>query len=83
MSDTGRLNQQGSNMYGVLPCPKCGSEFRVPYQNGSIECDDCRFVEPVTGDNDADDEEFPRAITNEIPTKTELVVEAPEYPDRG
>ncbi len=34
-----------TNMYGCTPCPKCGSELRVPYQCGRIECDNCGFTE--------------------------------------
>ena len=34
-----------ANMYGCLPCPKCGSEYRCPFLNGEdagmIVCDDC------------------------------------------
>ncbi len=35
----------GSNMFGILPCPKCGSEYRWPTQQGTIQCDDCGHVE--------------------------------------
>ena len=35
----------GANMYGCQPCPHCGGEYRVPYQDGRIECDDCGFKE--------------------------------------
>lgn len=38
-----------ANMYGCLPCPKCGSEYRASYDNGPdagmICCDDCGFKE--------------------------------------
>lgn len=34
------------NMYGCLPCPKCGGEYRWPDQKGTIWCDDCGFTEP-------------------------------------
>jgi len=44
-------SQQGANMYGCLPCPKCGSEYRWPQKGGPnyaevIVCDDCGFEEP-------------------------------------
>jgi hypothetical protein len=29
------------NMFGLLPCPNCGSTFRWPTQQGTIQCDDC------------------------------------------
>jgi hypothetical protein len=38
-----------ANIYGCLPCPKCGSEFRVPYdrvERVEIDCD-CGFVQPA------------------------------------
>jgi hypothetical protein len=32
------------NMYGCLPCPKCGSPYRCPYEKSKmIECDDCGY----------------------------------------
>lgn len=41
------------NMYGCLPCPKCGSVYRAGYEERptkgkprQIECDDCGFAEP-------------------------------------
>ena len=34
------------NMYGCLPCPKCGSEYRWPNQSGEVVCDDCNSTEP-------------------------------------
>lgn len=39
---------EGSNMYGCQPCPKCGSKYRVMYNDaeGLIRCDDCGFNEP-------------------------------------
>lgn len=39
-------------MYGCLPCPKCGSEYRWPRAKdsapdaGLILCDECGFQEP-------------------------------------
>ena len=33
------------NMYGALPCPRCRSIYRVPYQNGFLECDKCGYIE--------------------------------------
>jgi predicted RNA-binding Zn-ribbon protein involved in translation (DUF1610 family) len=56
VSDTGRLSldQPNANMFGVVPCPKCGSAYRFPSQRDatqipphSIICDDCGFVEPI------------------------------------
>lgn len=49
MSDTDKVNVNNlrANMYGCLPCPKCGGEFRVPYDKGTIECGDCGFIEPI------------------------------------
>ncbi len=37
------------NMYGVKPCPWCGSKFRVvdPSQPNLIQCDDCRRDEKI------------------------------------
>jgi transcription elongation factor Elf1 len=45
------LDQSGANMYGCLPCPKCGSEYRYPMREdakedaGMIRCSDCSFKE--------------------------------------
>ena len=37
------------NMYGCLPCPKCGSEYRAPFGKPgaqiSVECDGCGHKE--------------------------------------
>lgn len=33
------------NMYGLTPCPQCGSEYRWPTQDQKIRCDECGFVE--------------------------------------
>ena len=53
----------GRNMYGVLPCPQCGSVYRYPTQDGAIRCDDCGRVRSAIrhegeylGDNDKFDE---------------------------
>lgn len=52
-----------ANMYGCLPCPKCGSKKRwptrpdAPKNPNSVVCDDCGFVEPLeeeVGDERAD-----------------------------
>lgn len=40
------------NMYGCLPCPKCGSKFRWPTQDRTIQCDDCGLVEALSPDTD-------------------------------
>jgi hypothetical protein len=32
-----------ANMYGCLPCPRCGSRFRWPDQNHILQCDDCGY----------------------------------------
>jgi ribosomal protein L37AE/L43A len=47
VSPTNRVdvNQEGANMYGVMPCPKCKSEYRYPRKDGLIWCDDCGFKE--------------------------------------
>ncbi len=38
-----------ANMYGCLPCPKCGSTYRATFTGASgqltVECDDCGLVE--------------------------------------
>ena len=39
-----------ANMYGCLPCPKCGSKHRAVFGSKRfprIECDECRFHEKV------------------------------------
>jgi len=47
-------DSDGRNMYGILPCPKCGSRFRWPTQPNhrtdpnTILCDDCGHKEPIT-----------------------------------
>jgi hypothetical protein len=41
------------NMYGCLPCPKCGSVYRYPFnENGknAIVCDDCGRRGPWDGE---------------------------------
>jgi hypothetical protein len=40
------------NMYGCLPCPKCGSKFRWPTQDRTIQCDDCGLVAAFSPDTD-------------------------------
>jgi predicted RNA-binding Zn-ribbon protein involved in translation (DUF1610 family) len=50
MSGTVDFNNPEANMFGVLPCPKCGSIFRWPTQRLTIQCDDCGFVEPLKGE---------------------------------
>jgi hypothetical protein len=40
------------NMYGCLPCPKCGSKFRWPTQDRTIQCDDCGLIEASFPDTD-------------------------------
>ncbi len=45
-----------TNMYGCLPCPKCGSKFRWPSQDvhpqhpSAIICDDCGHVVKIAGE---------------------------------
>ena len=29
------------NMYGCLPCPRCGDGYRYPMKDGFIHCDNC------------------------------------------
>ena len=41
-----------ANMYGCLPCPRCGSQYRASFQRvgGSardVACDECGFREPA------------------------------------
>lgn len=46
------------NLYGCLPCPKCGSVYRCPYDRAEglvVECDECGLVEPA-------DENHPIAV---------------------
>jgi len=40
---------QKRNMYGCLPCSKCGSKYCTPYQRETlvIECGDCGRVVPA------------------------------------
>lgn len=53
MNETNKIDLTSStaNMFGVLPCPKCKSEFRVPMkkENGQIviRCDDCNTEEEL------------------------------------
>jgi hypothetical protein len=50
------MSEPKRNMYFCLPCPKCGSEYRVCYQRSMMqECDDCGFKEPY---DDEQREEF-------------------------
>jgi hypothetical protein len=41
------MSEPQRNMFGILPCPKCGSVFRWPTQQRTIQCDDCGLVEPA------------------------------------
>lgn len=44
------LDNPDANMFGCLPCPKCGSERRSPYARTGvlrIECECCGFTEPA------------------------------------
>lgn len=37
-----------ANMFGLEPCPQCGSKFRTPWNREGgvrIECDDCDHQE--------------------------------------
>jgi hypothetical protein len=38
-----------ANMYGIEPCPKCGSEFRCMYNQrpNDIQCDGCGYSEEI------------------------------------
>ncbi len=57
VSTTNRVNHDDprSNMYGVLPCPKCRSKYRWPTSPTHpkhpkcIVCDECGFVESTAG----------------------------------
>ena len=50
------MNADDSNMFGIAPCPECGSECRWPTQPihpiypNSILCDDCGYIEPIGKD---------------------------------
>lgn len=47
------LEQKDANMYGVVPCPKCKSEFRYPRNDDNmIVCDDCGFKELAEEDEE-------------------------------
>lgn len=43
------------NMYGCLPCPKCGSEYRACFSRpdsaglveNTVECSDCGYAQPA------------------------------------
>lgn len=47
------LGTPGTNMFGIVPCPRCGSKYRWPstasYKEhpNSIICDDCKYTEPI------------------------------------
>lgn len=45
------VSREGRNMYGCLPCPSCGSEFRAafgrPWWDFRVECDECGLVQPA------------------------------------
>lgn len=47
------LDEDGRNMYGCTPCPKCGETYRTPTQHvhptkpDRVLCDDCGFEEPI------------------------------------
>ncbi len=46
----------GANMYGVRPCPECGSTFRYSVDS-VIRCDDCGYrasVKVAPGAEDAE-----------------------------
>lgn len=41
------LSSPTANMFGIEPCPRCGSEYRVPEGDDyMINCHDCGFSEP-------------------------------------
>ena len=46
-----------ANMYGFVPCPKCGSAFRCAFNNkpGVVQCDECGFEEPCTPEEDQEE----------------------------
>lgn len=51
-------DNKDSNMFGILPCPKCKSMYRWPTQTvhvkhpNSIICDDCGYVVKIEKDTD-------------------------------
>lgn len=42
------IHNLNANMYGVLPCPRCGSVMRRPVQNKVIHCEGCGFEQKVS-----------------------------------
>lgn len=53
------INDPAANIYGCLPCPKCGSKFRaafmvndIPTDPLRIECDVCGFKEMAEDSTD-------------------------------
>ncbi len=45
------LDSPTANMFGIEPCPKCGSKYRWSPKRSDglliIRCDDCKLEEPV------------------------------------
>jgi hypothetical protein len=38
----------GANMYGCMPCPSCGSQYRCPDKSQTtVTCDDCGHIEYI------------------------------------
>lgn len=50
-----------TNMFGLVPCPKCQSKYRWPTQAchptdpNMILCDDCGYKEPKPKEDEDDD----------------------------
>lgn len=63
LKPTNRIDHEDPrcNMFGLLPCPKCGAKHRWPTQAihkthpSSIVCDDCGFVEPMAKEDMPED----------------------------
>jgi transcription initiation factor TFIIIB Brf1 subunit/transcription initiation factor TFIIB len=47
-------DQDKRNMYGLLPCPECGSKCRWPTQQGENKCDECGHTVPHIKPKDGD-----------------------------
>jgi hypothetical protein len=57
------LDDPARNMFGILPCPRCGSRFRVPTRPDHPEhpncilCDDCGREEALDDPEDEPDKD--------------------------
>jgi hypothetical protein len=56
VAEAGRAEgRAATNMFNLVPCPKCGSEYRWPTTAGTIQCDDCGLVVPLPAAPGAED----------------------------